>query len=216
MIPERQQFRILRRLFLSRIIDLDILSLRGEPQKLLVQVASMLAALSLVLTLYAVPKYAITKLKPHQLLVAAWGDQEFFIATTMAVVGLFTVLCWDTIFPQKRDVLVLLPLPVRPRVMVAAKMAAVGGALGVSIIATNVFLGLSYPLLVIPPDSGPFGFLRSIVAFWITMGCAGAFMFCTLLAMQGVASQLLSYRLYSRVSSYLQFAAFFVILGLYF
>ena len=216
MIPERQQFQILRRLFLSRIIDLDILSRRGEPQKLLVQVASLLAALSLVLTLYAVPKYAITKLKPHQLLVAAWGDQEFFIATTMAVVGLFTVLCWDTIFPQKRDVLVLSPLPVRQRVMLAAKMAAVSSALGVSIVATNVFLGLSYPLLVIPPDSGPLGFLRSIAAFWITMVCAGAFMFCTLLALQGVASQLLSYRLYSRVSSYLQFVAFFVILGLYF
>ncbi len=216
MIPERRQFQILRRLFLSRMIDLDILAGRGEPQKLLVQIASMLAALSLVLALYAVPKYAITKLKPHALLVAAWGDQEFFIATTMAVVGLFTVLCWDTIFPQKRDVLVLFPLPVRQRVMAAAKMAAVGSALGVSIVATNVFLGCSYPLLVVPPDAGPLGFVRSLAALWITMICAGAFMFCTLLAIQGVASQLLSYRLYARASSYLQFAAFFAILAIYF
>ena len=45
---------------------------------------------------------------------------------------------------------------------------------------------------------------------------AGLFVFCVFLTAQGVASQLLSYRLFLRASSFLQLAAFFLILGVYF
>ena len=52
------------------------------------------------------------------------------IATTMLVVGLFAVLSWESTFPDRRDVLVLSPLPVRARTLFLAKVAAVGSALG--------------------------------------------------------------------------------------
>ena len=52
--------------------------------------------------------------------------EHFLIATTMLVVGLFAVLSWDSTFPDRRDVLVLAPLPVRARTMFLAKVAAVG------------------------------------------------------------------------------------------
>ena len=38
--------------------------------------------------------------------------EHFLIATTMVVIGLFSVLNWDSIFPDHRGVLVLAPLPV--------------------------------------------------------------------------------------------------------
>ena len=75
------------------------------------------------------------------------------IATTMLVVGLFAVLSWDSTFPDRRDVLVLAPLPVRARTMFQAKVAAVGTLLGLTIAAFNVFTGFTVPLALGPPSS---------------------------------------------------------------
>ena len=59
--------------------------------------------------------------------------------TTMLTVGLFAVLSWDSLFPDRRDVLVLSPLPVRARTIFLAKVAAVGTALGLTVVALNIF-----------------------------------------------------------------------------
>jgi hypothetical protein len=48
------------------------------------------------------------------------------------------------------------------------------------------------------------------------MAAAGLFVCCALLALQGVAAQIFSYRLFQRVSSFLQLALFFVVLAVYF
>ena len=73
--------------------------------------------------------------------------QHFLIATTMLVVGLFAVLSWDATFPDRRDVLVLAPLPVRARTMFLAKVAAVATALGLTIVLLHSALGLISPLV---------------------------------------------------------------------
>lgn len=48
------------------------------------------------------------------------------------------------------------------------------------------------------------------------MFAAASFVFCALLAIHGLAAQLFSYRLFLRVSSFLQLAALFAVLGIYF
>jgi hypothetical protein len=55
------------------------------------------------------------RMDPQKLSAATWGMEHFLISTTMLVVGLFAVLSWDSAFPDRRDVLVLGPLPVRSR-----------------------------------------------------------------------------------------------------
>jgi hypothetical protein len=50
--------------------------------------------------------------------------EHYLIATMMLVVGLFTVLSWDTTFPDRRDVMVLSPLPVAPHTILFAKVTA--------------------------------------------------------------------------------------------
>ena len=118
--------------------------------------------------------------------------------------------------PDRRDALVLGPLPVGTGTIRRAKIAALATSpLAVSVAAINAFTGLGYPA-VLSPAGGFFGFLRSLAAYWITMTAAAAFICAALLAVQGIAAQLLSYRRFQRVSSFLQMAAFFVILGAYF
>ncbi len=215
MPDERRQFRILYRDFLFRMVDLELLSGRGEIQNLLVQFAALLAAFSFVLALLFVPAYATSTLPRDQLLLGAWGHEEFLIATTIAVVGMFAVLAWNSTLLDRRDRLVLGVLPVRTRTIFIAKTAAIGTGLGVSLLAVNVFTGASFPLLV-SLNTGALGAMRSFAAYWITMVAAGLFVFCALLAVHGIVAHLFSYRLFLRISSFLQLAAFFTILAVYF
>ncbi len=210
-----RQFRVLYRDFLSRMIDLEVLSTRGELQALLGQFAAMLAALSFVLTLYLVPRYGTSPLPHARLLTLAWLDEEFLIGTTMAIAGMFSVLAWNAMMPDRRDALVLGPLPVGTGTICRAKIAALATSLALSVTAVNAFTGLAYPA-VLSPAGGFLGFLRSLAAYWIVMAAAGAFISAALLALQGIAAQVLTYRLFQRASSFLQIAAFFAILGVYF
>jgi CubicO group peptidase (beta-lactamase class C family) len=64
----------------------------------------------------------------------------------MLLVGLFAILSWDSTFPDRRDVLVLAPLPIRSRTIFFAKVAAVATALSLTIATLHVFAGFVWPL----------------------------------------------------------------------
>jgi pimeloyl-ACP methyl ester carboxylesterase len=201
----RLQFRVLYRAFLLQIVDLELLPAHGDPSRLLAQIAALLGSLSFILALLIIPPYA--QATASQIAAGAWGDQEFLISTTLAVAGLFTVLAWDSIFPDRRDSLVLGNLPVRPRTIFSAKAAATATGLGISLLAVNAATGMAYPFVA--------GNLRMFFAYWLTMGAAGLSIFATLLALQGLAALLLPYRWYLKASNVLQVAAFFLILSVY-
>ncbi len=208
-------FRVLYRQFLFRIVDLDILSDQADIVKLLGQFAALLAALSLMI---AGGGFRIMRSNapPSEILVSAWVDEHSLIATTMAVVGLFAVLSWESALPNQRDVLVLAPLPVRIHTIFLAKLAAMGSALGLAVLALNVFTGISYPFAIGLVRGHFLDIIRSFAAYWITMLAATAFMFGGVLAMQGIAAQVLSRQRFLRLSSYLQIAAVGLILAVYF
>ncbi len=75
---------------------------------------------------------------------------------------------------------------------------------------------LSLSNVAIPASGGGFGFVRLFAVYWATMLAAGAFIYCCVLALQGLTSQLLPRRWFLHASSFLQLAAFCVILCVYF
>ena len=210
-----RQFRVLFRDFLARMVDLELMSSRGDIERLLGQFAALMAGFSFTFVVGMIPKFVVSPLPRTELAMHAWGEEEFLVALTMAIAGLFAVLAWNNVFPDRRESLVLGVLPVRARTIFLAKTAAIATALGVSVVAINSFTGAAYPLLILA-DAGALGPLRPLLAYWATMLAAGMFVCCGTLAVQGVAAQLLSYRLFVRVSSFLQLAAFFAILGVLF
>ena len=212
-IDERKQFHVLYRSFLFRVIDLELISASGELSNLLAQFVSLLAAFSFVLALVTVPHFALSTASRAHLLIGAWGVEEFLISTTITVAGLFAVLAWNATLPDRRDSFVLAPLPLRNRTIFSAKAAAIATALGVSIVAVNIFTGAGLPLIF---GAGFVGSLRCLAAYWITMASAGAFIFIAIVALQNLAAACLSYRIFQRISGLLQLLAFFVILTLFF
>ena len=212
---ERRQFRILYRDFLFRLVDLEVLSPDGDIQKLVGQLVALLAAFGFVLG-NLVLRYVRINVPHARVLTLALADQEFLFATAMAVTGLFAVIAWNVVLPDRRDGLVLGPLPLRTRTIFAAKVAALATALCITVIAVNWIVGLTLPFVLAVHEDAFLSQMRALAAYWITAAAAGAFTFCGLLALQGIAAQLLPYRVFLRASSFLQLAALFAILGIYF
>jgi hypothetical protein len=207
---EKRQFLVLYRSFLMRVIDLELLSADADTARLLGQFAALFARVSYLFTFWLV--FTPGRFSKEFL----WTMEHLLTATTMVVVGLFSVLCWDSIFPDKRDVLVLAPLPIRANTLFRAKLAALIAALSVSVLSLNIFSGLVWPFLFSATNgSGFLGVARSLGAYWITMVLAGLFMFCCVLGVQGVASLVLPRQLFLRLSALLQAGAFFLFFSVY-
>lgn len=214
----RRQFRALVRLFAYRFFDTDIVSVQGDVSHLLAQFAALLAALSLVLVIMTAPKYAglYQHLNGRQLRMAAADDQQFLLSTSMAIVGILTLLLWDALFPDRRDCMILGVMPIGTREIFAAKVTALAAAIGIAILAVNCFTGLVCPFLVVRDSAGMLAALRNFAAYWLVIILASSFVFLLLLAVQGAALQLLSHARFMRWSSTIQMAAFFATLALYF
>ncbi len=75
---------------------------------------------------------------------------------------------------------------------------------------------LSLETAVIPATGGTLHLIRMFGVYWIAMMAAGAFVFCCVLGLQGLAAQLLPRRIFLRISSFLQIGAFFVFVAVYF
>jgi len=209
----QQQFRILYREFLFRIIDLEILAPQGDMSRLLGQFIALLIFVSMWLCVVAGTMSAGRK-DPVAGLLIAWAAGHFLVATTMLAVGLFAVMSWDSTFPDRRDVQVLFPMPIRARTLLVAKIAAVATALSITVLALNVFTGIIAPVAS-ASAIGLLSLARSFAAYWIATFAAGVFIFCLVLTVQGLA-QLLPRQKFLRISSYLQMAFFVVLLTAYF
>ncbi|MBV9762687.1 MAG: beta-lactamase family protein [Acidobacteriaceae bacterium] len=143
----RRQFRVLLRDFLWRIVDIDALSIhaRGDASALLGQIISLLIFLSLMFSVPAIYFSGRMAVPGQAFLIAVWTLQHFLIATTMLLVGLFAVLSWNSVFPDRRDVMILSPLPVRTRTVFLAKAGAVGAAPLLLLITLHALAGIVWP-----------------------------------------------------------------------
>jgi hypothetical protein len=212
-VTARLQFRVLYRQFVLRIVDLEALSSKADVIKLLGQLASILVMFSVIQALLALI-FNLNQIPVADRVAASWTIEHHLIAMTMLVVGLFAVLTWESTFPDRRDMMLLGPLPVRARTIFLAKVAASGTALSLSVLALNGASGLTWPVVLATP--GILGMIRSVVAYWTTMLAAGVYLYCSMLILQGVTAHLFPRRLFLRVSAVLQLTAFSLFLGVYF
>jgi len=185
-----RQFRVLCHLFLLRVVDLEALSIKADVVAFLGQFAGVLIMFSFILGtrafLFPIP------------------TEQTLLSTTMLVVGLITVISWDATFPDRRDVLVLAPLPVTPRTILAAKVTASSAILSLAVLALNAVPSLATSLSL----SASYGLFRSFAAYWIAMLTSVIFLYASVLTVQGFTALLLPRRIFLRLSALLQIVAF--------
>lgn len=143
----RRQFRVLYIDALRRLIDREVLSMhaQGDAATLIGQVISLLLFLSLLFSVPAIYFTGRMAMPGQEFLIAVWTLQHFLIATTMLIAGIFAVLSWNSVFPDKRDLTVLSALPIRTRTLFSARIAAIATALGLLLLALHGLAGVVWP-----------------------------------------------------------------------
>lgn len=194
-------FRVLYRVFLLRLIDLELLSADGDPSRLMCQFAAVFFSFSFFCT-FPVPYLIVTRWPIP--VPAAFMFEHFLIETSMTIAGLIAVLGWDSTFPDRRDMLVLGPLPVRSHTLFFAKIAASLAGPAIAVIMFNLCTGFGWPMVFAVGLGHSFSLLRTLPAYWFTILSAGAFMVLSILALQGLAANLLPRQIFLRISGILQ------------
>jgi hypothetical protein len=196
-------FRVLHRQFLLRVVDLEALSIEADIPSYLGQFAGVLIMISLChgfgLMFFPPPPGPET-----------WAYEQARIADIQLVIGLCAVLMWDSTFPDKRDAMVLGPLPVLPRTILLAKLAASSSVLGIALVALNFASGAAMSIVF---GSGSNGIVRFFLGWWFTLLSASAFLYGAVLAIQGIGALLLPRKVFLRASAILQLSAFGAILA---
>jgi hypothetical protein len=206
------QVPLLARHFFRRFFDNDLISPDGDGHENLGLVLAFVALPPLFLVLMRLLAYASPWLSPSQRLLMALHDKFQFMASSMIVMALVTVLEWDALALDARDFAVLGPLPIERRTLVAAKLRALLLFVTVFAVAVNAIPIVFFPLAFLSNLS--VGTLRGVWVVVVHAACllgATVFAFFFLLGLRGLLVTGLGPRAFRRVSVALQFV---LVLGL--
>src|SRR5512141_1698115 len=116
---ERRQFVILTRHFFGRLFRNDLVDLEDQMKEKLIVALSLLAVFFSWASWLMLFKYHFV---PD--VNRSWQEKSYIFTLMMLVFALITLLEWDILFPDRRDFLNLMSLPVRLRTLFAAKLAS--------------------------------------------------------------------------------------------
>jgi hypothetical protein len=204
------QTRLLARTFFARFFESDLMP-PGLPQvQLIIGSLAALAAPGLLLPARFAGKYLQLSHNSDALARALLVDRLLFITLTMTAMGLVALVIWEGVFPDRRDARILGALPVTSRVLIGARLIALAALAGIFVVGVN-----AVPTLMYGPLMSAYGGARSlplgVLAHFAATVCAGAFVFFSLIALQGLLLNLAGRRLAERLSVVLQ-AVFVVVL----
>jgi hypothetical protein len=184
-------YRVLVRHFFGRFFDNESLSPQAEPTANLGPILAVLALPGAFLGILLLP-----------LTLTGWSlvtFRYFFVSFSMIVMAFILVFRWDALFPDRRDYLILTPLPVRPATIFLAKASAIGLFLGLFLLDLNITGTLIWPAI----DQGP-NSLHCLTAHAVAVTAAGLFSALAIGTLQGTLVNLLPAGAFHRVSAWLQ------------
>jgi hypothetical protein len=204
------RFGRLARHFLMRLADSELVAPGGEAHQTAVTGMALLGALNFVIAFILVNREvfappAFEKVRGITIL----GDASLIVALTMLFTALAGALAWDGFFPNKEDAMTLGSLPLRPSLLLNARILAILIYLAAVLLSTNLFTAFVLPICG-SPHGGISEIFRSFVGWGVAVTAAAAAVFFAQIAVQGLLLAVLPYASYQRLSAFLQLA---IVLG---
>ena len=233
--PDRPRpFGLLVRHFFDRLFDNELVSRNSDAALGLAHILAVLALPGLIIPLFLYPKYTDLaspvpmyfhfpnsfdwSLPPamRQEIVAV-ADRLFFVSLAIAVLGLVTVLKWETLFPDRRDFSLLGVLPLRGGVIFQAKLVSLLLFLGVFTVTLNGVPTLPFSIFTLVGRKVGFSYAAlSILGRATGVFAASFFTFFLFVALEGVLINILSYRAFLRLSPWIQVFSIVALLSVFF
>ena len=137
-------------------------------------------------------------------LLVALPDEYFFIVLSMTVTGAVAVWRWDAIFPDRRDYMNLVPLPISTRAIFFANLVAVLFLVGLVAVDVNAVSCILFPVVVAASQSKFLFFVKFAAVHGIVVLLASVFAFFAVFSMIGLLMAVLPPRTFRRISAYMR------------
>ena len=196
---------LLIRHFFGRFFDNELVSQHGDMRTNVVQAFGLVATPGLMVPFYMIPQRARFD-HPFAWHWVLLSDYYFFIMFSMVVMGFVMVFEWDALFPDRKDYLILTPLPLGGGSIFAGKMLALVIFLGLFAVDANFFCTLLAPLVTGGEGTRAPVVWRLIGIHAVSVLGAGTFVALSIASVQGVLINLLTGRGFRRVSPWVQMA----------
>jgi hypothetical protein len=135
-------------------------------------------------------------------LLIALPDEYFFIVLSMTVTGAVAVWRWETIFPDRRDYMNLIPLPISTRTIFFANLVAVLFLVALIAFDVNAVSCILFPLVVGATQSRFIFFVKFAGVHAVGVILASAFSFFAVFSVLGLLMAVLPPRAFRRCSAY--------------
>jgi hypothetical protein len=137
-------------------------------------------------------------------LKAAFPDEYFFIVLSMTVTGAVAVWRWDAIFPDRRDYMNLVPLPISTRTILFANLVAVLFLAGLVAIDVNAASCVLFPAVVAATQTKFLFFVEFAAVHAIGVVLASVFAFFAVFSVLGLLMAVLPPHAFRRFSAVLR------------
>jgi len=199
----KKKFRTLVEHFFGRFFDRDSLSPDADEHANVVQIIAMLAVPGAIISLFLLVDHPLIRSEVTRLWLRA-GDRYVFVCYAMVVMGFVMTFKWDSLFPDRRDYLILTPLPISLREFFIAKVIALCGFLLLFIIAINFFSCVIVPYAYLVRDNKWDVLLPGFFAHATAVLSASIFTALFFAALQGVLINFISPAAFRRISPWIQ------------
>jgi hypothetical protein len=141
-------------------------------------------------------------------------DEYFFIVLSMSVTGAVAVWRWDAIFPDRRDYMNLVPLPIATRSIFFANLVAVFFLVVLIAFDVNAASCILFPMVVAASQSEFVFFAKFAVVHAVGVLLASGFAFFAVFSVLGILMAVLPPRAFQRVSAYVRGVVVVYLVGL--
>ena len=200
------RFVVLWRAFLTQFFSSDAVTSDIQQRERLIWVLAFLLPPGLFLVIELFPAYELIARHFPERLDDLLARLAFLLVTySMVGVGMLAVFVWDALVFERRDAMVLGPLPLSNTVVLAAKLAALGTLLSGGALAVNAITAV--PFALVTANRMSLGVLLThLAAHLIATLSAAAFVFGGLVCARAMLAIVAGPRLATVLGSALQFA----------
>ena len=135
-------------------------------------------------------------------LQTAFPDEYFFIVLSMTVTGAVAVWRWDAIFPDRRDYINLVPLPIATRTIFSANLLAVLFLAALVAVDVNAISCVLFPTVVAATQLKFLFFLKFAAVHAVAVLLASVFSFFAVFSILGLLMAVLPPSAFRRVFSF--------------
>lgn len=182
---EWNQFRLLCRDAIRRLLDRALLSKDTDPIPFLLWAVALLTTPPTLFALHRFSVYAALQAAPGDIVArVAMGDRLFFLTYGMIVLALLGTLTWDALMSEPGEHETMGTLPVRPRTVAAARLWA--GAMVAVLVAVFITVPASLVYALISTAHTAVGSTGGVLlGHLLSVALGSLFVFFTLLSLRG-------------------------------